>query len=128
VLIEGALGLVMVIGVGVMSAMLVLNSGVGAFFKNKLSMITNQAVQFAVSHSQDADADLQAETKTFVQQLMPNVGLTPSNLNVTVKFTTTGTQTGLLVSVSNNFPLLGNGTMFPAQMQMSDTEFASTYN
>jgi hypothetical protein len=124
-LIEGALGVVLVLGGGVLASMLVLNSGFGALFKNKISLVANQAAQFAVSHA--SDSDLQSETNTFVEQLMPEVGLTPRNLNVTLKLTTTGTQTGVLVSVANDFSILGNGTMFPAQLRMSDTEFASTY-
>src|SRR5271154_285017 len=126
VLVEGELGLAMVTGGGVLAALLVLNSGVGVFAKDKLVMVTGQAAQFAVTNS--SDADLEAETKTFVQQLMPTVGLKPQNLNVTLKLTTVGMQTGVLVSVSNNFTIIGNGTIMPAQLQMTDTEFACNTN
>ena len=126
VLIEGVLGLTMVLAGGVLAAFLVLNSGIGVFAKDKLVIVTGQAAQFAVANS--SDPELEAETNTFVQQLMPTVGLKPQDLNVTLKLTTVGLQTGVLVTVSNSFPIIGNGTLMPVRLQMSDTEFSANTN
>jgi len=124
VLIQGALSLALVFAGGVVAALLVLYAGVGMLFQNKLSLVTSQAAAFAVSIPLDGNADALDQTKTFVQQLMPEVGLTPQNLTVRLQQTTVGTKTGVKVSVSNAFPMVGVA-FAPPQVQISDTEFAA---
>jgi hypothetical protein len=123
VLIEGAIGLILVIGGCMLAVVLVLNSSVGACYKSRLAVVTNMATQFAVTKS--TDAGLSAETNTFVQQLMSQAGMAPYNLTVTVKLATIDTQPGVLVSISNQFPVLGNGTLIPMQLKVADTEFGA---
>src|SRR5277367_6915217 len=81
-LIEGALGLIMVLGGAIIAVLLILNSGTGIFLKMKIGLVTAQAAQYAAVHQ--TDANVQGETQAFVEALMPNVGLTPKQLTVTV--------------------------------------------
>jgi len=122
-IIEGAVGLLMVISGGIMATMLMLNSGADIFFKNKILVVANQAALYAAAHQ--SDPNVQEETQSFVQELMPTVGLTPSSLNVTVTPTTVNGVEGEQVAISNQFPLFGTGSILPNKIRLADTEFAS---
>ena len=123
VIVEAAFALSMVIAGGVLASMLVLYSGVSMYSKKKLSLVTSQAAVLAVSISSNANA--LDQTKAFVEQLMPEVGLTPHNLNVTLRQSTNGSQQGVTVTISNQFPMIGSGALAPAQLQIIDSEFAA---
>jgi hypothetical protein len=118
ILLEGALGFVMVTFGCILALILVINSCVGAAYKTRLATVTNLAAQYAVNQSS-------GQTTTFVQQLMRTLCMTPNHLKVTLQPATIDAQTGVLVSVSNQFPILGNGTYVPMQLQITDTEFAT---
>jgi hypothetical protein len=122
-LVEGAVGLMMVVGGGILVTFLILDCGTAVYFKNKLLLITGQAAQFAAAHG--SDPGVRDETMTFVQNLMPTVGLTPRDLNVTVNSTAMNGVQGVQVTVSNQFPLFGKG-MLPNRIQLDDTEFANS--
>jgi hypothetical protein len=123
-IIEGVFGLVLIISGGIISTLFILNSGAGIFFRNKTLLVASQAAQYAAAHQ--ADSDVQGETETFVQNLMPTVGMSPSDLKVTVTATTVNGVQGVQVSVSNHFPLFGSGGgVMPDQIRLADTEFAS---
>jgi len=124
-IIAGAVGLVLFVGSGILATLLILNAGVGIFFKNKTWLVANQAAQYAFAHQ--SDSNVQAETQSFVQELMPTVGLAPSRLNVTVTSTIVNGKEGEQVTVSNKFPLLGNDGVLPHQIQLADTEIAWGY-
>lgn len=122
-LIEGTFGLTMVVGGGLLATLFVFNSGFGTLYQTKLSMVTSQAAAVAAQLPDD-DATRTVEIQSFVQQLMPNVGLSPNNLSVTTTtFSAANGQVGALVSVSSGFPILGGGTFVPTSMQVSDTEY-----
>jgi hypothetical protein len=120
-LIEGVLGLMMVTGSTVFATLFILDSGTGIFLKNKISLVTSQAAQYAAANQ--SDSDLESETEAYVTSLMPVVGLTPSRLTVTVTATAVNGVQGEVVTVSNQFPLFGQGIL-PTSIQLSDTEFA----
>jgi hypothetical protein len=127
-IVEGVIGLLVVIGGAVGGTLMVLNSGAGIFFKEKLVIVTSMAAQYAAAHS--SDSNLQSEVTEYAQKLMMQCGMAPSNMEVVLTnpatFTVNGQpQTGVSVAVNNKFPLFGNGSLLPAQIQMGDTEFAS---
>ena len=118
ILIEGALGLLMVTFGAILAVALLLNSLVGAAYKTRLALVTNQAAQFAAANSP-------SQTTAFVKQLMGQVGLAPHSLSVSCRQTSVAGQVGMQVSIANQFPVLGNGTIMPMQLQICDTEFAA---
>jgi hypothetical protein len=120
-LIEGVIGLMMVIGGTVFATLLILDSGTGIFLKNKISLVASQAAQYAANHQ--SNPDVETDTEAYVQSLMPVIGLKPSRLTVTVTATSVNGVQGEVVAISNQFPLFGQG-IFPTEIQLSDTEFA----
>jgi hypothetical protein len=124
-LIEGVFGLMMIISGTTLATVLLINSGTSILFKNKISLVASQAAQYAAAHQ--SDPNLEPETEAFVESLMPAVGLTPYGLNVTVTATELNGVQGQQVSVTNRFLLCSTcGGVFPKQIQLADTEFAST--
>lgn len=120
-IIEGAVLLVLIVGAGVLSTAFIFNCGAAVLYKTKLSMITTQAARWACCVSDSRD--LQSETQTYVQQMMTVVGIKPSSLNVTAQQVNSGGQSAVVVSVSNQFPIIfGEGSFVPAQIQVCDTE------
>lgn len=121
-IIEGAVGLVMVLGAGIVAMMFILNSGVGMYYKQKLMPVTNLAAQFAAAHASDSNVD--EETANFVRDLMPKLCMAPSNLQVKVETITVGSEPAMQVTVSNSFPLFGTGGASGATnlLALSDTE------
>ena len=122
-IIEGAVGLVLIIGGAVIGALLILNCGAGIFFKNKLLVVSTQAAQYAAAHSHDSGVN--DEVTAYVQHLMQQVGMTPNNLAVSTNAATIDGQNGMTVAITNSFPLFGNGSVLPCQIQLNDTEFAA---
>jgi len=122
-IVEGAVGLVLVMSSGICASLLVVNSGTGVVFKTKVSLVAAQAAQFAAAHQ--SDSSLQSETQAFVQTLMPNIGLAPKALAVSVTQTTVNGVEGELVTITNEFPVFGNASFLPRTFRLSDTEFAS---
>lgn len=122
-IVEGAVGLVLVLGSGICSSLLVVNSGIGVLFQSKVSLVAAQAAQFAAAHQ--IDSNVESETEAFVQALMPNVGLAATSLDVSVTQTTVNGVEGELVTITNDFPVFGNASFLPKQIRLSDTEFAS---
>jgi len=109
----------MIIGGGILVTFLILNSGVGMLCQYKIMLVTGQAAIFAAGHQ--ADSDIQSETQTFVQDLMPTVGLNPSGPVVKVIPTTVHGVAGEQVTVSNQFLMFNTST----RIRLTDTEFAS---
>ena len=124
-LIEGVVGLMLVIGSTILAALLLLNSGMSILFDNKLLLVAGQAARYAVAHQ--LDENVEAETQTFVQSLMPTLGLTPNNLIVTTTPNAICGAQGMQVTVSNQFIVVGAAAIpgvFPSQIRLADTEFA----
>ncbi len=122
-IIEGAIGLIMVLGAGIAATLLLLNSGAGMYFKQKLMPVAYLGAQFAAGHS--ADPNVSDETRQYIEQLMPKVGLKPANLGVDVLLITVEDEPSIQVTVTNNFPLFGNGSDITGVLRLSGTEVVS---
>lgn len=126
-LIEGVFGLMLVIGGTTAGTMLMLNSGSAMFLKEKLVVVSNLAAQYAAQNFNDSN--IQEDTRAYVQNLLPRVGLSGSGLKVAVTkdiaVKTNGTPVvGVQVRVSSKVQLLSDGSLFPTSIELSDTEWA----
>jgi hypothetical protein len=126
-LIEGVFGLMLVIGGAVAGTLLILNSGTGISLKQKLVIVTNLAAQYAAQNFNDNN--IEEDTQAYVENLLPQVGLRGNGLKVEVTkdvkvATNSAPVTGVQVRVTNQIGLVGNGALFPATIELSDTEFS----
>jgi hypothetical protein len=119
-LVEGSVAVCMIIACCVAACLMVFNSGTGVYFKQKLQGISHLAAQFAAAHAGDSDVD--TETQTFVETLMPQVGVTPNNPNVDIEQLSILENPMMKVTVSNTFQVFGGGSLLPSQMTLADSE------
>lgn len=122
-LVEGTVGVCMVIAAGVIILVLILNSGNGIFFKEKLANVTRMAASFAAAHA--GESDVNGQTTAYVQQLLPKTGMSPADLTVSVNEMQVADQPTIQVIVSNNFPLFGTANYLPTQIRLTDIECVS---
>jgi hypothetical protein len=104
-LAEGVIGLAIVIGGLVLAIILMVNVGESLLIKNKLSLITSQAAQFAAGRP-DQNPPV-VETAAFVKDLMKQLGIGTGNPQTTVQSTTVNGEPGFKVTVVDNFPTFG---------------------
>lgn len=123
-IVEGTVGLLLVIGGAVMGTLLMVNSGIAMYYKQKLSFVTHEAAQAAVNQMVwnnayrpgVSEGNVIAITKERVKSIAHQMGLPePSNIDVTVSadsITVGATLSGL--------SLIGNGTILPCSLELSD--------
>jgi hypothetical protein len=118
-IVEGVIGLFLVIAGATGGTLLLTNVGTTLFYKEKLTFVTSQAAAFAATQGQASPESVQP----VVDALLNKVGL-PNSQSVTVD-TDNATRT-VTVSVSlSNLALVGSGTLLPAVLtNMHDTEAA----
>ena len=122
-MVEGACVLVLIVTIGLGTTLLVFNTGISIFFRNKLSMVTTEAAQYAAKHQ--SDPSVEQETRLYVKALLPLVGLNADLMTVKVAHVVAGEQ----VTIVKSFPLFGTyGFHLPTQIRLDDTEFCSMNN
>ncbi len=124
-IVEGVIGLVMIIGVSVLAVLLLLNTGVATYDKEKIGFVADQAATFATSLTNMNTR--QADVSSFVDNLLTQMGLKATNTTVTVTDIAVGQWAGISVSVSSNLPTLmsaGFSNLLPQTIQVSDTGVA----
>lgn len=128
-LIVGVACLFLIISGTVLAVLLLMNTGVATYNKEKLGFIANQAATYAATYSAylpDA-ATRQSNVSSMVTNLLTSMGLNSSNTNVTVTDTTVGAQAAVSVTVSANLPTIMSAnfsSVLPQQIQSSFTAVA----
>jgi hypothetical protein len=117
---EGAAAISMIIPVSIGACLLIFNSGSGIYFKQKLEGVTHLAAQYAAAHAGDSNVEI--ETETFVENIMPEVGMTPNNLNVDIEELSMNENPMVKVTVANSFQVFGGGSVLPSQITLAESE------
>lgn len=121
-IVEGVVGLVLIIGTTVLASLLLINTGVATYNKEKIGFVADQAAAFATSCTNMSTR--QADVSSFVDNLLTQMGLNASNTNVTVSDVAVGQWAAVSVSVTSNLPTImssGFSNLLPQQIQVSDT-------
>ncbi|MBI4532377.1 MAG: hypothetical protein HY711_00400, partial [Candidatus Melainabacteria bacterium] len=122
-LVEGMLGLVLIIGGIVCGTILLVNVGIATYYKEKLGFISNQAANYAASL--DPKENISDKTKDFVKELMPKMGFANSGLEVTTALSTVaGKQAATVTVASSELPLFGRGSILPLTLSLKDSATA----
>ena len=127
VLVEGVVALVLIITGTVLGTLLLVNSGLSTYYKEKLGFVANQAAQFAFQIP--ADKDPKAQTTAFVLELMEKIGLPSENTVVTTDNTVqvAGVR-GAKVVITANLKLIGKGDVLPLTIPLTETSIAISSN
>ncbi len=128
-MLEGAVGLMLVITGLIFSSLLLLNSGVAIYNQMKIGFVAHSAAVFA---AQDLSASRQTDVSAQVKAMMSNVGLDSANTSTTISDTTINSMPAVSLKITANLPTLlssGFAGILPQQIQITETAVAlKTYN
>ncbi len=122
---EGVVGLVLVIGGALMAFLLLMNTGVATYNKEKIGFVANSAASYAATLTDPSTR--QANVESLVGTTMSNMGLNSASTVVTIKDLTEASIPAVSVTVAVNIPTLLSGSisgLLPQQVQMTDTAVA----
>lgn len=126
-IIEASVGLMLIIGVTVLAVLLLLNTGIASYNKEKIGYVANQAALFATSLNNANKPTRLTNVRTFVDTLFTQMGVKASNTSVQVTDVAVGKWAGIKVSVATDLPTLNSSAlsaMLPPQLHVSDTAVA----
>jgi hypothetical protein len=118
-LVEGVIALVLITGATIGALLLLANTAIAFYFKDKLSSCSNQAAQFAFTLP--AGSNLEQETTKFANFFLPQIGVKPNNLIVKARTDTFQGKPAVFVDITNTFPLFGNLTFLPGTVSLQDS-------
>src|SRR5262245_28409097 len=120
VLVEGVVALVLIISGTVLATLLLVNSGLSTYYKEKLGFVANQASQFAFQIPQNQDP--KPLTTAFVLDLMNQMGLPAEKTQVTTDNTikVSGVR-GVKVTIKADLKLIGKGDVLPLTIPLTET-------
>lgn len=114
-LVEGVVGLVILIIGVVLAVLLLVNAGVSAFYKSRIGFITQQAADFASQKQGDKDV-----LEAFTKSLLKESGLPEMN-SLEVENITVADQDAVRVKLTvQGLTLVGNGEILPKQINIED--------
>ena len=124
-MVEGVVGLCLVIAGLIVAGLLLMNSGALIYNQEKIGFVTHSAATYAASltnvGSRQADVDAQ------VANVMSNLGLSSADTTTTISDITVNSKPAVSVTVTANLPtmLTSNfGAVLPQQVQLKETAVA----
>lgn len=124
-IVEGLVGLMLIIGSTILAVILLLNTGIATYNKEKVAFVADQAATYATSLTNLSTRD--ADVRSFVNSLLNQMGVKASNTTVKVTDIACSKWAAVSVSVSTTLPTLmssGFSFLIPQQLQVSDTAVA----
>lgn len=118
-LVEGVVALALIVATTVGALLLLANTAIAFYFKDKLSSCSNQAAQFAFTLP--PDSNIEQETTNFANFFLPQIGVKPNNLIVKTRISTFQGKQAVFVDVTNTFPLFGDNTFLPGTVTLRDS-------
>jgi hypothetical protein len=120
-LVEGVVALVLIIAATTLGTLLLVNSGVCAYYKQKLAVVSNLAANFAANQPDDSDRN--GPTKEYVCGKLKDLGFGLGPADVDVDVPPAGDDGSQLATVTlHNLPLVGN--FFGFLPEIKDTGLA----
>lgn len=105
-LVEGVIALVLIISSTVLALLLLANSGMAVYYKEKLAVVSSKAADYAAAQP---ESSRNAETRAFVQELLQALGIRASSVDVDVSTVTVHSEPLIKVNVKcHGLPLIGN--------------------
>ncbi len=117
----GVMDLIIMIPMVVIAAFFLMDAGLAAIYKQKLSFVLSQAANYAVNLPPNEDTEL--HVNTVVNEMCSKTGLKCRRLKLSVKETTIGDDQAISITASADFPLL-EGSVLPISVNLQDTVVA----
>ncbi len=119
--ILGVVDLMIMVPMVVIASFLLMDTGLAAIYKQKLSFVLIQAANYAVNLPPSENPE--SHVKAVVTELCTKSGLKCQRLKLAVKETTIGDDQAISISASADFPLL-EGSVLPVSVNLQDTAVA----
>jgi Flp pilus assembly protein TadG len=121
-LVEGVIALAMIIMGTVGAVLLLVNTGMSMYYKQKLGFIASEAAMYAAVLSQTDDVEVKgSETARALLQAM---GFNPSRCDVKVSVTTVDDKPAIKVTITTDLKMFGKGDILPGSINIQDTAVA----
>lgn len=117
-LVEGVVALALIVATTVGALLLLANTAIAFYFKDKLASASNQAAQFAFTLPNGSNVNQQ--TTEFVKFFLPKIGVKPNNLTVRTTIDRFQGRDAVFVTITNTFPLFGNVDFLPGTVRLTD--------
>lgn len=123
-LVEGVIGLVLIVAAGIGMALFLANIGLSVYYKEKLGFVANQTAAYAASIDGEG---VQEKAKQYAEALLRGTGMNPWDLKCDVSSVSLPDgQVGTQVKLTNTFSLIQSGvTYLPGIVRLSDQAVAS---
>jgi len=124
-IVEGVVGLALVIGSTVLAVLLLVNAGAAAYNKEKIALVAQQAATYASILPNDTNR--QALVETMVDAFLDNMGINSANTTVTVSDINLVNREAIEVTVTTSLSTLLSGNaaaILPLQINISDKAVA----
>ena len=124
-IVEAVLALTLIISSTFLAVVLLLNIGIATYDKEKVAFVADQASAYATSLTNENTRD--ADVKSFVDNLMNQMGVKASGTTVTVKDIACSRWAAISVKVTTTLPTIMStafSSLVPQQIQVSDTSVA----
>lgn len=124
-IIEGVVGMMLIIGGTVAAIVLLMNSAAATYHKEKIGFVANQAALYATTLTDNSTR--QAQVTDLATKLLASMGIDAGVTTVTITDTTLGSQPAVSVTVTSAVPTMfasNFSALVPQTIQMSDTAVA----
>jgi hypothetical protein len=111
----------------VSAVLLLLNTGLASYNKEKIGYVANQAALYATSLNNVNAQTRASSVSSFVDTLFSQMGVKAANTSVQISDFAVGKWAGVKVSISTDLPTLNSSalsTMLPQQLHVSDNAVA----
>lgn len=119
-IVEGVVGLWLIITGTVLAVLLLINTGMSTYYKEKLGFISNQCASYAATLS-PAD-DVQAKVEPFAKDLLGALGIANTGCKVKVEEKNIQDRVALKITVAvSGLKLFGQGDVLPGTIALEDS-------
>ena len=115
--------MILVIGI-ILGVLLLINTGIAAYQKEKLCFVANQSAAYATSFLPSEQATAPPKVINFARQILSNMGVNSADVTVNLGVpygTQKAAQVGITAPIATFVPAAFTSVM-PTGLQMSDTE------
>jgi Flp pilus assembly protein TadG len=121
-LVEGVIALMMIIMGTVGAVLLMVNTGMSMYYKQKLSFVAQQAASYIALLSAADDIEVKGEDTS--RALMQAMGMDPNRCTVHIELTTVQDLPAVSVTLATDVKLFGKGDVLPLSIKIQDTAVA----
>lgn len=120
-IVEGVVGLVIVMGGLILAILLMVNTGMAMYLKGKVAFLAQQTARHATGLQA---SQLQSESTAFAKELAARMGMDKDSTNIEVATCTVSGEEAIEVKISSSTGTFGGVDFLPKTVAMNDSAVA----